>query len=383
MTQAKTLEKPRVVLTGGGSGGHIYPLLATVERLGGRAELHVIIENGDIIIRELFQDMGCKVYEIDAGKLRRYHGKGAKYFFHPVNMRENLRDAWRGSKGIVQALRLLRRIRPSAVFSKGGYVALPVGIAASILSIDIVTHDSDVLPGATNRILSRWARWLAVGFPREYYDYPSRKVVHTGIPVRSRFVRKKPKSSTRNKKPLIVVVGGSLGARRLNTAVFAIVGQLTAMARVAHVTGPHDLKVARQIERKLAKGHYKTFDFVGKKYPDLIMAADVVICRAGATTIAECSLAGTPMIVVPNPMLTGGHQLRNGEALAEAAAATVIDEAKLMAEPELLLLSLQDLLSDSKRMEWQQRNAAALFPVDAAERIANLLMRVTDGKTET
>jgi UDP-N-acetylglucosamine--N-acetylmuramyl-(pentapeptide) pyrophosphoryl-undecaprenol N-acetylglucosamine transferase len=371
------------MLSVSGTGGHVFPLLALVEKLRADLEIHVVVEDGDLTNRERFSDLGCQVYEISAGKLRRYHGRAAWYFFHPTNIRENIRDSIRLVRGITRSLSLLRRLRPQVVFVKGGYVGVPLGIAAGLLGIQLVTHDSDTVPSLTTRVLSRWASRIAVGFPREYYDYPSRKLVHTGIPVRDSFLQAKKSTRAKTAKPLIAIVGGSQGSRKLNHLIFKSLKELLKLGRVAHITGAHDITLARRLEQHAGKSGYKAFDFVTDQYPALIKSADVVICRAGATTVAECALAGAPMIVVPNAFLSEGHQLRNGEALADTSSAVVLSEEKILHSPALLLDAVRGLLEDPKRRQWQSRNAAALFPSDASERLTKLLVRSAHGPSKT
>jgi UDP-N-acetylglucosamine--N-acetylmuramyl-(pentapeptide) pyrophosphoryl-undecaprenol N-acetylglucosamine transferase len=377
-------EKPRIVLSVSGTGGHVFPLLALADELKQHLEMHVVVEDGDLANRERFSDIGCQVYEISAGKLRRYHGRTGWYFFHPKNVRDNARDGFKACRGVVQSLRLLRRLRPAVVFVKGGYVGVPLGIAAGLLGIQLVLHDSDTVPSLTSRVLARWASRIAVGFPREYYDYPSRKLVHTGIPIRSTFTAgAEKKSSHSSGKPLIAIVGGSQGSHKLNQLVFKSLKDLLSLGRVVHITGSHDIALGRRLQQQAGPSRYQAFDFMTSQYPSLIKSAEVVICRAGATTVAECALSGAPMVVIPNAFLSEGHQLRNGEALAEASAATILSEEAAVQSPNLLLEAVKGLLDDSKRRDWQRRNAAALFPPDASERLVKLLIRSAHGSSKT
>lgn len=369
-----------IILCGGGSGGHIYPILAIADELKDKAEVYILTEEGDNVADKTFADAGLKVLHTKAGKFRRYHGSAAWYVLHPTNIRENIVDGTRVIRGYLQAEKLLRRIKPDVVFSKGGYVGLPMGLAAGRGGIKVITHDSDVLPGMTNRILSRFADKLAVGFPREYYSYPSSKLVHTGTPVRQEFKSistLKKQGQGRGDRPQVFIVGGSVGGRAINQAMMSIGKQLQDVADIVHVTGRSDYDGFKSsTDHWRNENRYKLYDFVGNKYIDYMSKCDVVICRAGATTLSECAAAKRPMIVVPNPRLTGGHQLRNAEALEDRGAAVIIGEPMLAQKPELLIEHVLEIFHSNKMRDWLTKNAAGLLPDDAANRIANILLEI-------
>lgn len=366
--------KPKVVLTGGGTGGHITPLVAIAEALQNKAEVTVVIEHGDEHGRRAFEELAVAVYEVRAGKLRRYHGRTRWYFFHPTNVRENIRDSSRVVRGCGSSWRLLRQLKPDIVFVKGGYVALPVGLAAASLSIPIITHDSDVLPGLTNRLLSRWAKVIAVGFPREHYrHYPARKLVHVGVPIRKEFG--KAHHRRQHQSPAhILIMGGSLGAHAINQLVLAVGKHLIEQGRIVHVAGRREFDTLRDVtESWQAGGRYRLLDYIGEELFQLVRQADLVITRAGATSMSEFAASGVPMIVIPSPFLTGGHQLQNAEVLEQTGAAIVLGEPQLKAQPQLLVDTVSELLGDTKKRQWLVRNARSLFPVDATERLADII----------
>lgn len=371
------MSKPHIVITGGGTGGHVFPMLAVAQALSDKAEVTFIVQKGDQLSAEAFSDFGAPVLKIAAGKFRRYNGSARFKTFHPKNLARNTRDIARVSAGYFSSLRFFKKNRPDLVFSKGGYVALPVGLAAASLGIPIVTHDSDVLPGLTNRILSRWAKKLAVGFPREHYlRYPAAKLVHTGIPVRKELVKKRRSNEQSSKKPNILIVGGSLGAREINQAVLASIKQLTEIGEIIHISGSRDFSAINEVTNEWQKvGKYKLHEFVGEKYFDLLSRADVIVTRAGATSTAEAALAGVPMIVIPSVRLSGGHQLQNGIVMEESGAAIVIGEPLLQKDTSILTKRIRELLADEKQREWLVKNARSLFPDDAADKIATLLIK--------
>lgn len=351
-------------------------MLAVAEALQDKAEITFVVQKGDRLSADAFSNFGSAVQEISAGKFRRYNGSARWKTLHPKNVSRNIQDIARVTSGYLTSLRFLRRHRPDLVFSKGGYVALPVGLAAASLGVPIVTHDSDVLPGLTNRILSRWAKKLAVGFPRDHYpNYPSAKLVHTGIPIRKSISEARSNKKSASSKHHILIVGGSLGAREINQAVLASVKQLMEIGQITHISGNRDHGAIDEVTKDWQRsGKYKLYDFVGEKYFELLGQADVLVTRAGATSTAEAALAGVPMIVIPSVRLSGGHQLQNGIVMEECGAAIVIGEPQLQKDPVILVRKIKDLLSDEKKREWLIKNARSLFPKDAAERIAALLI---------
>lgn len=304
---------------------------------------------------------GVIVRPIVSGKLRRYHGVSVWQQLADIpTLLRNLRDLIAVALGFIQSVVLLLFLRPDVVFTKGGFVCLPVGMAAAFLRIPIVIHDSDAHPGLTNRILARWATKIATGAPLENYTYPTNKTTYVGIPVSSDFqpLTLSEKKAAKEKlalspdKPLVVVTGGGLGAKRINDAVTKIVDELTRETTVIHVSGAYQYEELRQQGKESQK--YILHPFIDNASMALALgAADVVVARAGATTLLELAAVGAPSIIIPNPMLTGGHQLKNAKVYADTKAAIVLDEKKLEQDPHLLLRTITDLLhheSDRKAM---------------------------------
>src|SRR5579862_561435 len=188
---------PTIVLTGGGSGGHITPLLSLARELKKQApdcQVLYIGHKGDNFdtLKHSGHDFDFMAF-IKAGKFRRYHGNRARGLLDPKTLILNIRDFFRLPASIAAAYKILRKFKPDAVFSKGGFVSLPVGIAARLLKIPIITHDSDSTPGLANRIIGRWAKIHATGMPPEYYSYPKSKTVFVGIPIDQTIKRVTPK----------------------------------------------------------------------------------------------------------------------------------------------------------------------------------------------
>lgn len=258
------------------------------------------------------------IHKIKAGKFRRYNGQTIwRQILDIRTLLLNLRDSFKVIIGFFQSIVLLMRIRPAVVFSKGGYTALPVGLAAACLRIRLVTHDSDMTPGLTNRLLSRFADVRACGFPRK-------GSVFTGNPVRPEIITSQP-ADLGSTKPIVLVMGGSQGSKSINDVVFENIGELTKRYTLVHITGTSDISRAPSQSRV-----YKPRDFVdAAEMGGLIKAADVVVSRAGATAIAELAACGAPTVLIPGVHMTAGQQLKNADAVAGKKAAYVLQEREL------------------------------------------------------
>lgn len=291
----------------------------------------------------------------------------------------NLKDFFRFVGGLVQSLAKLIVWRPDLIFAKGGYVCLPVGLAARVLRIKVIIHDSDTLPGLTNRILSKSAARIATGFPVEYYSYPKDKTVFTGIPIQSDY---RPISSAQqadlkqslgfsSDRPLVLVSGGGLGARCLNRAIIVGQHQLSSSFSVVLASGEAEYEeVVKQISAPLV---VKAFITDIHQY---VLASDLVICRAGATTLAELAASRKLALVVPSIKLAGGHQIKNADTLKKAGVAIVLDEETVVNQPEELtkkviqILSDDDLASRKKMLD----NFHRLANPDATGAVVDLIM---------
>src|SRR5258708_4624418 len=262
-----------IVLTGGGSGGHITPILAVaseLKKLQPDATLVYIGQTGDQLL-----DIPTKhpaidvVYTVRAGKFRRYHGEGLKQVFDVVTQAKNIRDAVRVAVGLWQSFWLLRRLRPQIVFSRGGFVSVPVCFGAKLNHIPYVTHDSDSVPSLANRIIARWAVLHAVALPKEIYPYSQKKTVTVGVPVGKEFepVTSKLQQKYREEldlgsyKHVVLVTGGGNGADQLNKAVARAVPALLERhpeLAVVHIAGRTLEKSLRSDYNELVSGNNPT-----------------------------------------------------------------------------------------------------------------------------
>jgi len=321
-------------------------------------------------------DQTIPVQTIFSGKLRRYHNLPLwRQLLRPVSIvLPNIRDALFVVLGFVQSFFRLIFWRPDVVFTKGGFVCLPVGMAAKVLRIPLVIHDSDAHPGLTNRILAKWADAIATGAPLKHYPYPERISKYVGIPIATEFtpftdqqrIDAKRTLGLDPARPLVVITGGGLGAKRINDASASALDQLLPAASVILISG-----AGQYDELRATTPHddprFQLYSFVSKDMALMLGAADVVVTRAGATTILELAALAKPTLLIPNGYLTGGHQLKNAAAYAENGAVEVLEEDVIQASPTIFASTILQLLADTKRTarmakafhEFAKPNAAA------------------------
>lgn len=372
---------------GGGSGGHVTPVVAVLKELRAQepgVELRFWCDTAfapqAASIVGTFDDT-IPVQTILSGKLRRYHHLNLwQHIIWPSLMWQNLKDLFKVTGGFFQGIVKLLLWRPDVVFTKGGFVCLPVGMAAKVLRIPLVIHDSDAHPGLTNRILSRWATAIATGAPLEYYNYPKSKAKYVGIPINEAFRKltadqqaaAKKKWGVDPKKPLLVITGGGLGARRLNNTTLAVLDTLETFGSVILVSGAGQYEELRERIPKDTK-NFQLHRFVSTMH-ELLGAADIVVTRAGATTILELAALEKPTILVPNAALTGGHQLKNAAVYGEAQVAIVLDEDEMVENPALLVKAVSAYTKDPKTTRSMAHRFGRFAKPHAAKDMAELIL---------
>lgn len=392
-------QKMKILVVGGGSGGHVTPIVAVVReiwKLKPRARIEFWTDKKYYTnVVKMTTPMGpsIKARRVLAGKLRRYAHFGPMDYLRNFDVvLKNVVDGLRLTAGFFQSLVYLRRFKPDAVFLKGGYVALPVGMAARALRVPYVIHDSDAVPGLTNRVLSRGARRIATGMPLENYSYSEEKAEWTGIPVDREF---KPVSAKRQgelkkdlgfdaAEPLLVVTGGSLGAKNINEAVREILPELLKLTAVLLVAGRErygemmGLKKYEVWEGGKLTTNFRMIEFTAKM-SELFGAADVVVSRAGASTIAELANMRKAVVMVPNQRLPGRHQVKNAETFAKAKAAIVVEDGDMVNQPGLLLRAVRELVRDREKRKTMARNLGEFAKETAAERLARMVVTEANG----
>ncbi len=378
-----------IMLVGGGSGGHVTPLRAVAEELKKKHPegLHIVAvtQKGEKFSGILSNQAEIDtVYFIRAGKFRRYHGESKlNHITDLPRLLQNIRDAFWTIFGFKQSIWLLLRKRPDLIFVKGGYVGVPIGLAAGLLRIPYITHDSDALPGLANRIIAKRAVLHAVGQDVGLYKYPKDKTTQVGVPVSSKFTLVDETMMQRYKKgfglspetEVLTIVGGSLGAKRVDQAFAAQAQELMNAhpnLHVLHVLGKLNEEYKDTLYEGLdeaTRARIHMYGFVDDLSP-YSGVAEVVVTRAGATNMAEFGVQGKACIVVPNPMLTGGHQIKNAQAYETHKAAIVVAEDQL----GTLGATIAGLLEDDSQRKTLGRNLRAITIPDASTRLAELIL---------
>jgi UDP-N-acetylglucosamine--N-acetylmuramyl-(pentapeptide) pyrophosphoryl-undecaprenol N-acetylglucosamine transferase len=388
----------KIVMTGGGSGGHITPILAVaheLKRLQPDIQIVYIGQKGDSfgdIVAE--HDIIDATYAVRAGKFRRYHGEGLRQLLDVRTMLLNLRDAGNVLVGLWQSFWLLGRLKPAAIFCKGGFIGVPVGLAAALRHVPYLTHDSDAIPGLANRIIARWARYHAVALPAELYPYPPENTVDVGVPISHNYVQVTPELQQKYRQELglskyhniVLVTGGGLGAERLNNAILenavALLKTFPDLC-IVHTTGQKHEVAVSSAYTKLVPAAERSRVIVRDYVNDLYRysgAADVVVARGGATNFAEFAAQAKACIIVPNPLLTGGHQLKNAKAYADKSAIVLVPEQTIADDPRTLGKAIAQLLAHPAERADLSAAIHEFAQPDAAAHLAELVLATASGE---
>lgn len=357
----KNNQKNRVVITGGGSGGHVMPLEAVVSELKSDKVDILYVGSGLELEKEMAERQKIPYKKIYTGKLRRYFSW------------QNFLDIAKLKIGFWQSLLIVCKFKPDVIFAKGGYVTLPVVIAGWILRVPIIIHESDVIMGLANRWEAKLSRKICVGFPLENYPgLPLNKVIYTGNPIRHEF-SKSHKPYAISHKATILIIGGSQGSRFINNTVAAIMEKLTTNYHVIHLCGQIDYEW-------LSKNNwpnYELYDFTGK-VSELMASADLIISRSGANTLAEISALGKPSILIPIAESANDHQLANARFFEKNNAAIVCSENQLT--PNTLLAIIDNIISDQEIYRNLSLKASELANPDAAKAIKEGIIKIIEFK---
>lgn len=322
-----------------------------------------------------------------AGKLRRYHKQSL--IIRLIDVKTNLlniRDVMRLTVGTVQSIFLFKKIQAHSVLLKGGYVCVPASIGAKLSGATIITHDSDALPGLSNRIAGKYARYHATAMPPQYYNYPKKSIRPVGLPIDTLFKEYsndeirflKEKFDIPTDAHVVLVTGGSNGARRLNawafTALNALFSKYDDLFGII-IAGKGNID---QFEKADLSPEYRhrfiVIEFTSEMY-HLTAMADVILSRAGATTIAEFASQSKACVIVPNPELTGGHQLKNAQVYEDQESVVVVQEKQLHEDAQTLVQALDRLIMDANLRRRLGTNLKATLPkMPAAQTLAQLLM---------
>ena len=347
----------KILLTGGGTAGHVTPNMALIERL--RAANYDISYIGSYagIEKGLIEGMGIPYYGISSGKLRRYFDL------------KNFSDPFRVMKGMREAKKLMKQLKPDVVFSKGGFVAVPVVFAAKKCKVPVIIHESDMTPGLANKLCIPKADRICCNF-EETLDYlPEGKAVHTGTPLRHELFEGDRRKGLEfcdfdGKKPVILVVGGSTGAAAINEAVRNLLPTLLMKFDVIHLCGKG--KNDPSYDNTIG---YKQFEYISKELKDLFAIADVIVSRAGANAVCEILALAKPNILIPlSAAASRGDQILNAESFEKQGYSYVLDEDKMT--NETLLEAINEVYNDRDKYIEKMKNAKQ---ADATETIFDMI----------
>ena len=334
----------KIVLTGGGSAGHVTPNIALVPKLRelGFDILYIGSQKG--IEKDIIQKENITFKSISSGKLRRYFDI------------KNFTDPFRVVKGVFDARSILKKYRPDIVFSKGGFVTVPVVLAAHMLKIPVVIHESDISPGLANKISSKYADKICCNFPETLAHIPKDKAVLTGCPIRSELLSGDPDkarefTALNRDKPVILVIGGSLGAVSINTVVRDSLNELLSKFSIIHICGKGN------VDNNIDLLGYVQYEYVSSQLKDIFALADIVISRAGANAICELLALQKLNILVPlSAKASRGDQILNAASFKKQGFSYVLDDEEL--NKDSLLAALDDVFSNKDKYINSMQNAS-------------------------
>lgn len=320
----------KIVMTGGGTAGHVTPNIALMPKLKELGYEISYMGSYDGIEKKLIEDFDIPYYGISTGKFRRY--------FDP----KNFSDPFRVVKGLLEARKYLKQIAPDIVFSKGGFVSVPVVRAAATLGIPCIVHESDMTPGLANKLCIPVAKKVCCNFPETFKQLPADRAVLTGSPIRKELMQGNKDAAYElcgfnAAKPVIMVIGGSQGSAAINQAVRDVLPQLLEDFQIVHICGKEKMD-----NLLLTTEGYKQFEYIKSELKDIFAMSDLVISRAGANAISELLALNKPNILIPLPSGSSrGDQILNAQSFEAQGFSIVIDEDDLTSK--LLTEKVQEL----------------------------------------
>lgn len=369
----------RVIVSGGGTGGHIYPALAVAAHLRSQYGAEILfLGSDDGLETQLVPAAGLPLATIKAGKLRRYISWST------------VKGVMRVPVGVVQAVDIVRRFRADAAFTSGGYVAVPAGLAAYLNRVPLLMHQQDVPPNLSNKQVAPLATRISVAFEDSLAYFPARKTLLLGNPMRQAMldIRQVAPMVARARfdldaeQPMLLVTGGSQGARHLNQVVCRALPELLTTCQVLQISGK-DLYSETLAQSNSAlegldaelKARYRLVPYLDGEMPAAIQAADLVLCRSGASTLSELVTLGKPGLLVPLPPAIGrSPQEANAAMFERRRAGLVIKDADL--EPKLLVERVKYIMTSPDLLASMKEAASTLARPQATQAIGEELVKV-------
>lgn len=355
----------KIMFTGGGSAGHVTVNLALMPKFAGRGWSIVYVGSETGIERQLVEAKQVRYIGIQTGKLRRYFDL------------KNLSDPLRVLKGTFQALQWVRKEKPAVLFSKGGFVSVPVVVGAWLNRVPVVIHESDLTPGLANQISIRFAHTICTTFEESEKYLPKGKTHYVGPVIRDELNHGNALEGRlfcrfSSQKPILLIMGGSLGARRINETIQEGLPQILERFQVVHICGKGNVNPALQ-----QKG-YLALEYVNEELPNLLAAADVVVSRAGSNSIFELLHLRKPMLLIPLPKSQSrGDQILNAQSFERSGYAKVLPEETMTVET--LLESIDDVYTRRDAFKAAMEARPKRDALDEAMRVIESVAKVADG----
>lgn len=370
----------KIALTGGGTGGHFYPIIAVAEALYDLAEeerivsLELLFLSDSPYRRDLIENERLVFKKVYAGKARRYFSL------------LNFFDLFKTFFGVLRALWLIYSEMPDVVFSKGGYAAFPVVLAARIFRIPVFVHESDAIPGRVNNWSGKFAERIAISFEEAAKYFPKEKTALTGVPVRKDILGFTPEEGREafgieRDVPVILILGGSQGSQKINDVILESLEMLTNNYQIIHQCGKNNLREVRGraniiLEKSLFKNRYHLYDDLNETLlRNAASVTDVVISRAGASAIYEIAAWKLPAILIPLKNSAQDHQRENAYGYSGTGAANVIEEDNLSSH--ILISEIKRILSGQEEREKMKEGAKKFAKPEAARKIAQEIINLS------
>ncbi|HET7639444.1 MAG TPA: undecaprenyldiphospho-muramoylpentapeptide beta-N-acetylglucosaminyltransferase [Ktedonobacteraceae bacterium] len=369
----------KVLVSGGGTGGHIYPALAVATQLVKQYQADILyLGSDDGLENELTPAAGFPLVIVKAGKLRRYISW------------QTLTGVARIPVGMAQAVGIVRKFNPDVVFTSGGYVAVPAALGARLKGVPLLMHQQDVPPNLSNRLIAPLATRISVAFADSLANFPARKTLQLGNPIRQEMLDMRSVSPQEARRklgleadlPLLLVTGGSQGARHLNQVVCRALPELLTHCQVLQISGKNLYEETRELSGQTMtqlpediKRRYRLVPYLNAEMPAAMQAAELVLCRSGAATLSELAVLGKPSLLVPLPPAIGSSpQEANAEMFGRGAAAQVIRDADL--EPEILIKRVISILSSKALLASMSEATRTFAKPDATQDIVAEVIRI-------
>ncbi|MFH0803512.1 MAG: undecaprenyldiphospho-muramoylpentapeptide beta-N-acetylglucosaminyltransferase [Candidatus Tagabacteria bacterium] len=369
----------KILFTGGGTGGHFYPIIAVIEALRVLIEEERIVSVEVVFISDSPYDSNLLLKEdvrfikINTGKLRRY--------FSLLNIVDILKTI----VGLWTTFWKIYREFPDVIFGKGGYASFPALFSARILGIPVMIHESDAIPGRVNRWAGKFAKRIAISFPESAKYFPADKTAFTGNPIRKEILGFTPEEAKEifqleENVPVVLILGGSQGSKNINDNIIDVAPEFVKFTQIIHQCGKNNIqevknRVSVSLEKSPLRTRYHVFPYLNDAYlRNASSIANLVISRAGASSIFEIATWGVPSIIIPLKNSAQNHQRENAYSYARTGAGEVIEESNL--SPHLLLSETKRLLEDKKRLETMKEATKKFSQPKAARQIARELLNL-------